>query len=39
MLRLVNFNQHTFVAYMSQYWAGKLDLHNLEGYGVDVFLQ
>ena len=23
----------------AEYWAGKLELHNLEGYGVDAFLQ
>ena len=23
----------------AEYWAGSLELHNLEGYGVDTFLQ
>ncbi len=23
----------------AEYWAGSLELHNLEGYGVDAFLQ
>lgn len=28
-----------FAKYLAEYWAGSLEIHSLEGYGVDAFLE